>query len=84
MNYYYIKLFKQYCYGGKGVGSQGDGSAQLICKSETDRNTLIQILETELKVECIPLTLGQEPIQSPLFSPATNKSNKQGLGNTNE
>jgi galactokinase len=44
-------------YGGKGVGSQGDGSAQLICKSREDREKAKQILESELEVECLDLDL---------------------------
>ena len=29
---------QKYIYGGKGVGSQGDGSAQLLCKSQQDQD----------------------------------------------
>jgi UTP-glucose-1-phosphate uridylyltransferase len=44
-------------YGGKGVGSQGDGSAQLIARDEACRQTAIQIIESELGMACLPLVL---------------------------
>ncbi len=47
-----------YIYGGKGVGSQGDGSAQLITKDEAAQNKVIEILERDLSMPCIKLTLG--------------------------
>eukprot|EP01083_Nonionella_stella_P024678 68049_1 len=48
-------------YGGKGVGSQGDGSAQLLCKSQTDQDAVCSIIEEEFKSEgmqCIKLVIG--------------------------
>ena len=45
-------------WGGKGIGSQGDGSAQLVCKGEAELAQVQQILERDLGVECMPLTLG--------------------------
>lgn len=49
-------------WGGKGVGSQGDGTAQFITRSQADRQAVIEILERDLGVECLELTLrpGQE------------------------
>jgi UTP-glucose-1-phosphate uridylyltransferase len=47
-----------YIYGGKGVGSQGDGSAQLIAKDETSQDKVIEILEHDLSMSCIKLTIG--------------------------
>jgi UTP-glucose-1-phosphate uridylyltransferase/mevalonate kinase len=44
-------------HGGKGVGSQGDGSAQLIARNETCRDAAIQIIEHELGMACLPLVL---------------------------
>jgi len=48
---------QQYIYGGKGVGSQGDGSAQFVAKSKEDQEKVIEILEKDLGVHCLPLTL---------------------------
>jgi UTP-glucose-1-phosphate uridylyltransferase/mevalonate kinase len=44
-------------WGGKGVGSQGDGTAQFIAKSEKDRQAAIDILEQDLKLSCLALTM---------------------------
>jgi galactokinase len=44
-------------WGGKGVGSQGDGSAQFVARSATDQQAVIQILERELGMPCLSLTI---------------------------
>ena len=44
-------------WGGKGVGSQGDGTAQFICRGEREREKLRAVLETETGVECYFLTI---------------------------
>lgn len=44
--------------GGKGVGSQGDGSAQLIVKDEECQNRLIDIIEKDLEMSCLKLVIG--------------------------
>lgn len=56
------KPLKPHIWGGKGVGSQGDGTAQFITRSQADRQAVIEILERDLGVECLELTLrpGQE------------------------
>ena len=46
---------QKYIYGGKGVGSQGDGSAQILAKDEESQQKVIQILESDLGVSCLPL-----------------------------
>lgn len=46
-----------YVYGGKGVGSQGDGCAQFICKDEESMNKAIEIIEKKLKKTCLKLVL---------------------------
>ena len=47
----------RHAWGGKGVGSQGDGTAQLVCRDESGRRTLAAELERDLGVECLDLTL---------------------------
>lgn len=47
-------------YGGKGVGSQGDGCAQLVCKGIEERKRVNEILEREFGVECYELDLRKE------------------------
>lgn len=44
-------------WGGKGVGSQGDGTAQLVARSATDQKALVELIERDLKMSCLPLTL---------------------------
>jgi UTP-glucose-1-phosphate uridylyltransferase/mevalonate kinase len=48
---------KPHIWGGKGVGSQGDGTAQFIARSLADQQAVIEILERDLGVECLELTL---------------------------
>ena len=48
---------KPYIFGGKGVGSQGDGSAQFIAKDEESQAKIIEILEKDLKKQCLKLDL---------------------------
>jgi UTP-glucose-1-phosphate uridylyltransferase/mevalonate kinase len=43
--------------GGKGVGSQGDGTAQLLVKDAATQDRVIGIIESELKMHCLKLTL---------------------------
>jgi UTP-glucose-1-phosphate uridylyltransferase/mevalonate kinase len=43
-------------WGGKGVGSQGDGSAQFIARGETERIQLIAVLES-MGFGALPLTI---------------------------
>lgn len=43
--------------GGKGVGSQGDGSAQLLTPDSESQKSVIQILERELGLSCLELTI---------------------------
>ena len=44
-------------WGGKGVGSQGDGSAQLVCRGPGERVRLAGILRKDLAVHCLDLTI---------------------------
>jgi galactokinase len=46
-----------FIWGGKGIGSQGDGSAQLLCRSEGDMHHVCNILESSMDVACMPLVL---------------------------
>jgi UTP-glucose-1-phosphate uridylyltransferase len=48
-------------WGGKGVGSQGDGTAQFLAKSADDQARVIQIIENELNLPCLKLTLQTGP-----------------------
>jgi UTP-glucose-1-phosphate uridylyltransferase/mevalonate kinase len=48
---------RPHVWGGKGVGSQGDGTAQFITRSEADQQAVIEIVERDLGMPCLPLTL---------------------------
>ncbi len=47
--------------GGKGVGSQGDGTAQLLAHSAADQEAAIRIIEEQLGMPCLKLTLSSGP-----------------------
>lgn len=45
-------------WGGKGVGSQGDGTAQFVARSRDDREAAIAVIERDLGMSCLRLTIG--------------------------
>ena len=48
-------------WGGKGVGSQGDGTAQFIARSLQDQEKVIRIIENDFHMQCLKLTLHTGP-----------------------
>jgi UTP-glucose-1-phosphate uridylyltransferase/mevalonate kinase len=46
-----------YIYGGKGVGSQGDGSAQLLARDEESSRKVIEIIGRDLGMTCLELAI---------------------------
>lgn len=44
-------------WGGKGVGSQGDGTAQFLCRGNDERESLAAALEWDMEVSCLNLTI---------------------------
>ena len=63
---------KKHVWGGKGVGSQGDGCAQLLCKSEEDVEAVMRIVQTDLGMSCMPLQLGSHrPVTQALIPAAS-------------
>jgi galactokinase len=45
-------------HGGKGVGSQGDGTAQLVARSPADRDAAIRKIRRAFpRMQCFPLTI---------------------------
>ena len=52
---------KPHIWGGKGVGSQGDGTAQFIARSEADQQAVLDIIERDLAMSCLKLTLTPGP-----------------------
>jgi len=52
---------RPHIWGGKGVGSQGDGTAQFITRSEADQKAVIEILERDFGMSCLTLSLHATP-----------------------
>ena len=46
-----------YVLGGKGVGSQGDGTAQFFVEDEQAQKAVVRIIEDELGLECLTLRI---------------------------
>jgi UTP-glucose-1-phosphate uridylyltransferase/mevalonate kinase len=51
------EALRPHVWGGKGVGSQGDGTAQFICRSESDQQAVIEILQRDLDMPGYKLTI---------------------------
>lgn len=45
-------------WGGKGVGSQGDGSAQLVARGPQEQRAVMDIIERELGMKAFPVIIG--------------------------
>lgn len=55
------KPIQSYIWGGKGVGSQGDGTAQFVAKDEESQQKLIEIIERDFPtMQCLKLTIHGE------------------------
>ena len=48
-------------WGGKGVGSQGDGTAQLVARGEADQQAVVEIIERDLGMPALRLTIRTGP-----------------------
>ena len=48
---------KPHVWGGKGVGSQGDGTAQFVCRSESDQQAVIETLQRDLGMPGYKMTI---------------------------
>lgn len=65
---------KSHIWGAKGVGSQGDGCAQLLCKSEEDVEAAMRIVQEELGMSCMPLQIGSSRAVTQALIPAASFS----------
>jgi len=48
---------RPHIWGGKGVGSQGDGAAQFVARSEADQQAIVELVERELGMAALKVTL---------------------------
>ena len=52
------QAIQPYIFGGKGVGSQGDGTAQFIVKDKESQQKVMEIIECDFpQMQCLPLTI---------------------------
>lgn len=52
-----------YIFGGKGVGSQGDGTAQLLVKNQSSQTKAIEIIQRDFpKMQVLQLTISKLPV----------------------
>jgi galactokinase len=51
------RAVRDLAWGGKGVGSQGDGAAQFVCRGLEERDELSRRLTVDCGVRCLPLTI---------------------------
>ena len=54
-------VLRELAWGAKGVGSQGDGTAQIICRGRDERTLLAGILSRDAGVDICELTIGPRP-----------------------
>ena len=60
-----FKQIAKHIYGGKGVGSQGDGTAQFVARTISDRDAaMAQIQAAFPQMRCFPLTISQSTFES--------------------
>jgi UTP-glucose-1-phosphate uridylyltransferase/mevalonate kinase len=52
---------KPHIWGAKGVGSQGDGTAQFIARSKADQEAVIEIIERDFGMDCLTLSMQTTP-----------------------
>ncbi|KFM28609.1 Galactokinase [Auxenochlorella protothecoides] len=52
-----LPAIQPHLLGGKGVGSQGDGTAQLLCRDADAQRAVVAVLTQELGLECIAFTV---------------------------
>jgi UTP-glucose-1-phosphate uridylyltransferase/mevalonate kinase len=55
------EALRPHIWGGKGVGSQGDGTAQFLARSEADQRAVIEIIERDFGMSCLTLSLRTTP-----------------------
>ena len=55
------KPLEPHIWGGKGIGSQGDGTAQFVARSESDQQDVIEILARDFGLPGLKLTLQPGP-----------------------
>jgi UTP-glucose-1-phosphate uridylyltransferase/mevalonate kinase len=66
---------QSHVWGGKGVGSQGDGAAQFVARSRADQQAAMEIVEGNLGMPCLALTVhADNPAEAPASRPRTRRT----------
>ena len=66
------KALRPHIWGAKGVGSQGDGCAQLLCRSVADMEAVAQMVERDFSMSCMTVSIGQtRPVTQALIPAAS-------------
>lgn len=62
-----LDAIQEHIYGGKGVGSQGDGTAQFVARGPKDRDAAMKIIHEKFpQMRCFPLSIvSAEPARQP-------------------
>ncbi|MFA6134964.1 MAG: GHMP kinase [Phycisphaerae bacterium] len=56
-----LECIQEHVYGGKGVGSQGDGTAQFVARSAADRDKAMENITRNFpQMQCFPLTISPQ------------------------
>jgi galactokinase len=72
-----LKEIAGHIYGGKGVGSQGDGTAQMIARSRADREkAMLKITRAFPRMRCFPLTIAPGIVKGIAHATGSKKSSK--------
>lgn len=67
------KIIKKLSYGAKGVGSQGDGTVQILAKDEQTQKQIKEYLQNELKMDAYTLTIEHtKPVKKAIIPVAGN------------
>ena len=67
---------QNHIYGGKGVGSQGDGTAQFVAKSFEDRNRAMEKIRNSFpQMRCFPLIIRSNVLVEPASQPGFQRQN---------
>lgn len=73
---------KPHIWGAKGVGSQGDGCAQLLCRTIADMEAVTKMIERDFKMSCMSLQIGETKPVTQALIPAASFSQVCSCGHT--
>ena len=70
-----LEELREHVHGGKGVGSQGDGTAQIVARSREDRDAAMEKIHRRFpEMKCFPLTIHGDRKPEQIAPPAAPRS----------